>query len=299
MKPLLKYAGSKRYLAPLLADVLPPARLYVEPFCGSCAVWSAYVEKHGKPHYAILTDANEPLVNLLMNVTLDPVGVLGGQNEWVHLYRSEDTDTNRAIVYGMARTDYNGDSRLHRRKVGQGRPDGTSLFLNRTCYNGLQRVNQKGEFNVPFGHYKKPAFLDADDMAYWHNVLWGPEIRCADFTQVLSELDGDPDMTIYLDPPYLNTFSSYHHDGFAPHQHVVLEALASRLARRGAAVVASNSLEAASLWEGWWRYIVSNRTSISRDANGRGKKDELLVTSWPLAPEIKRQHSIEDYHEPL
>lgn len=212
MKPLfspIKWAGGKRWLAPRVAAMFREsgARRLVEPFCGAASV-SLYT----RPQHAWLNDTNWQLMTFWSMV------VAGRE--------LEDIGGNIQEHYERARAEYNAAPTSVRRTA--------SLFyyLNKTCFNGLYRVNQKGEFNVPFGKHQtinyKPSFPEITEaMRYWMITL-------GDFEQMKTE----PEDFVYVDPPYDGQFSSFGEAGFGWEDHV---RLALWVAKQPGLVVISNS----------------------------------------------------------
>ena len=189
MKPYLKYVGGKSHLAPLIKSIWEShgcPRL-VEPFAGSLAVALAL-----DPNQALLNDANEHVINLHQHVKNWLVFEQGFKNEEAFYYQAR-SQFNQLIREG----------RQHSQEAAE-----LYFYLNRNCFNGLSRFNQKGEFNVPFGKYKKVNYQK--EFASYSIAMLEWDIKCGDF-EVLEINDSD---FMYVDPPYDSSFTQYSKEGF-------------------------------------------------------------------------------------
>lgn len=165
------------------------------------------------------------------------------------------------------------------------------VFLNRTCFNGLFRVNSKGEFNVPFGKYKRPKICDTDTIRADSRLLQNTEILCGDFAETLKYAGGNA--LFYLDPPYkplskTSNFNTYAQGGFDDSEQVRLRDFCGELHKRGARWVLSNSdaFDAAgtpffdTLYAGFSiRRVLASRM-VNADAAKRGKLTEVLISNF-------------------
>ena len=180
-RPLLKWAGGKTQL---LNEILPlvPKKFnrFIEPFVGGGAVFFAL-----RPQEGIIADSNPEVINVYRSVADDVDGVIE------RLYHYKNTEE---MFYAVRAMDWT--------KLSCVEAAARTLFLNKTCFNGLYRVNRQGQFNVPFGHYKNPKFLDAEALVSASKLLRNTNIVCGDYKAVLAEnaLGGD---FVFLDPPYL------------------------------------------------------------------------------------------------
>ena len=160
-------------------------------------------------------------------------------------------------------------------------------YLNKTCFNGLYRVNRKGQFNTPFGGRTNTKVLDEEDVQTASAILRQCTIVCADFTESLAELrEGD---FVYLDPPYLpiggySDFRRYTRDFFNEEHHIRLATEFSRLRDRGIKALLSNSAtdRITCLYKRHHCVTVMASRQINCNGNGRGKIAELLVANYPL-----------------
>jgi DNA adenine methylase len=189
-KPPLKWAGGKRWLVPYLAPLFEPYRdrRYVEPFCGGLAAPLGL-----QPHSALLNDANPHLINFYRHLQLGLRVTIELSNDRNLFYRHRHR-FNQLIKYQQADT-----------------PEAAQLFyyLNRTCFNGLCRFNQSGEFNVPFGRYRTINY--ETDFSQYVGVLGKWVFTSGD----LQELQLQRDDFVYADPPYDVEFTSYSAGGFS------------------------------------------------------------------------------------
>jgi DNA adenine methylase len=221
VQPFLKWAGGKRWLTP--SDVFPTSLehgRYFEPFLGSAAMFFAL-----QPRSAVLSDANADLIELY-EVVRDQPGTL---DEILKLHQERHSHEHYYSVRRCVPAD-----KVHRAA--------RMLYLNRTCWNGLYRVNLKGEFNVPIG--TKTRVLMKDDFGALSDVLRGVELRCCDFAEVIREVEaGD---LIFADPPYTvrhnaNGFLKYNEQIFSWEDQVRLRDACLEASTRGAFVVVTNA----------------------------------------------------------
>lgn len=305
-RPLLKWAGGKRQLLPVIRD-LYPARFdrYIEPFFGSGAVFfdlAAAGRLTGKT--ARLLDANPDLVGcyrLLRDRTDEVIAELEA------LARSHRTRGD-AFFYEVRDTRFNptrlraGASARQARAIGDAyTPELAAMliYLNRTGFNGLFRLNRRGEFNVPAGRYVNPRICDPAHLRRVAEALRqdGVSIEQGSFEQSLARA-GDGDF-IYCDPPYApvsrtSSFASYTAGGFGPDDQARLQQGVIAAAHRGARIIVSNS--SAPLVEALYtspearaarlvlRYVAARRAINSRAAR-RGPVDEVLVTN--IRPKLR------------
>ncbi len=223
-KPLLKWAGGKtQLLSELLPRVPKKYGRYIEPFFGGGALFFALA-----PEQAIIADSNPELINLYRTVADKASAVLK------QLGLLENTEER---FYAVRALDW--------RALSEPEAAARTIFLNRTCFNGLYRVNRKGQFNVPFGRYANPKIADADTLTAAASVLRKAVIACGDYREILREY-ARPDDFIFLDPPYLPVgqyadFKRYTKEQFYEEDHVELSAEVQRLHELGCHVLLTNS----------------------------------------------------------
>lgn len=229
-KTILKWAGSKVRIMEQLRPHLPKAKRLVEPFAGSCAVMmNTDYEQY------LIADANPDLIGLYHCIS-DPI------EDFFESLSFCWERFNKREIYNSVRDRFNCDSNQH---VYNRAAD--FLILNRHCYNGLCRYNQKGGFNVPFGKYKKPYFPEKEIIAFEKKAQLA-DIVCLEWQDTLSLVEDNDG--VYCDPPYMgNNFTQYHTAGFTDADH---EALAIALKDindiQGNPITVSNSPEAKALY---------------------------------------------------
>ncbi|MDX2054698.1 MAG: DNA adenine methylase [Polyangiaceae bacterium] len=276
---MLKWAGGKTQL---LGEILPllPERVntYYEPFMGGAAVFFELAAQN-RFKKAVLSDKNRELVAVYRALQEDVEKLISRLTDM--------QDQHSEAFYYAVRASTPKDRFARAARL---------MYLNKTGYNGLYRVNSKGGFNVPFGRYKNPKICDAGNLRACALLLQKAEIRNLDFEEVCREAKkGD---AIYLDPPYVpvsktSNFTSYHADSFALEEHERLSKLFSQLARRGISAVLSNSStpETQALYEDFRYRLVRARRSINSNGGGRGVVEELLVSTKDLKHPSKKSAS--------
>jgi len=272
VKPVLKWAGGKRQLLePILSFVERafPERIekYYEPFAGGAAVFFALVAR-GKFERARLTDMNADLIRVYSALRDDAEAVMAELEKLVELGHSEE-------VYYKVRA---------KRPTKDAARAARLIYLNRTGYNGLYRVNRSGEFNVPFGRYKKPRILDPSRLRAAAEALQGVELAVEDFESSCKKAKkGD---FVYFDPPYVpvsktSSFAAYHSVAFTLAEHQRLAKTFARLSKQGVSTLLSNSdtPETRELFQAFDTRTVHATRSINSNATRRGTVPELLVHS--------------------
>jgi DNA adenine methylase len=267
VKPFLKWAGGKQQLLGEIRRLVPPRfRNYREPFLGSGAVFFDLT-----PSGSFLSDANAELVTAFLGVR----------------------DHVEEVISELSRHE---NSLEHFQRIRALNPDSLSmtqraarvLYLNRTCFNGLYRVNRRGQFNTPFGHYRNPRIVDGPLLRAASVVLQRATIKHEDFRTALTRAEkGD---FVYLDPPYIpvglySDFRRYHSSPFTEEDHRELTELYADLDRRGCFVLLSNSYcdLSLNLYERWRVDVVKVRRRINSKSDGRGEVREILVRNYELA----------------
>jgi DNA adenine methylase len=223
-KPLLKWAGGKTQLLSELHRYIPETfNKYIEPFFGGGALFFDL-----QPSTSVVADVNPELINLYRTVASNPVGL--------STYLSEMENTSD--FYYQLRS-------IRWEELDPEHAAARTLFLNRTCFNGLFRVNKKGEFNVPYGKYAKPAIPSLEQLVCVSKVLNKTEIIEGDFRHVLHEF-AEPRDLIFLDPPYFpisefSDFKRYTKEQFHEDSQLALATEVVRLAEMGCFVILTNS----------------------------------------------------------
>ena len=266
-RAFLKWAGGKY---PLLDDIkrhLPQGECLIEPFVGAGSVFlntdfSRY----------ILADINSDLISLYNIVKTRTDEYVQASRE---LFMPE---TNQAEVYYRFREEFNASQDPFRRAV-------LFLYLNRFGYNGLCRYNLRGEFNVPFGRYKKPYFPEAE-LYHFAEKAQNAEFHCLSYEECMDRADSNS--VVYCDPPYAlfsatANFTAYHTNSFSPKEQAHLAEMAEKLVSKQIPVLISNH-DTPDTRE-WYRaakhFQVKVRRSISSNGGTRKKVNELLALYKP------------------
>lgn len=261
--PPLKWAGGKRWFAANHLDLLPQRfNTYVEPFMGSGALFFKI-----KPDRAILSDINDELINLY-EVIRDFPGAL--ETKLATHQRRHCTEYYYEVRRSRPRTALNIAAR--------------TLYLNRTCWNGLYRVNLRGEFNVPKGT-KDCVVLETDNFDNLAMLLRKTTILCQDFEQTLDA--AEPGDFAFVDPPYTvahnnNGFVKYNQNLFSWDDQIRLRDAVTRAANRGVKVLVTNAAHESviSLYEGFDQVLVDRAGVIAGDASMRGRYQELVARCY-------------------
>ncbi|HEY8429522.1 MAG TPA: Dam family site-specific DNA-(adenine-N6)-methyltransferase [Sandaracinaceae bacterium] len=265
----MKWVGGKGRLLSQLLPLLPPGvdrMRHVEPFAGGAAMFFAR-----RPRRALLCDINPALVHTYTMVRdrVDEVAAhlaeLAARHDQAHYYRVRER-YNRGIDDGPARA-------------------AMFIYLNKTCFNGLHRVNRKGEFNVPAGRYVNPRILDEEGLRAASAQLAYAEIRCEPFEALLAQ--ARPGDFIYFDPPYepvsrTANFTSYAQDGFSQEDQVRLAQVFAELTRRGCRCMLSNSDVPfiRDLYRDYRIDTVVAPRAVNCDVRGRGLVSEVVVRNY-------------------
>ena len=273
--PFLKWAGGK---SQLLSEIVPrlPRRIktYYEPFIGGGAVFFALANERRFQH-AVIADANAELVEVYTVVRNQVESLI----EVLHDHSAHATDSDYFYeVRAWDLADKNAVERAAR-----------IIFLNKTCFNGLYRVNKKGRFNVPFGRYAKPRVLNAEVLRAASVALRQATIVDGDFENTTAKAGrGD---AVYFDPPYVPvsesaSFNSYHRSAFGPAEQERLRSTFERCERRGALALMSNSdcPYTRELYEGLDVQTVRASRAINSVGSKRGRINELLVVGRSARP---------------
>ena len=274
IQPVLKWAGGKRQLLPQIKKFIPAGiHTYYEPFLGGGAVLFFL-----QPHHAIVNDNNAELMNVY-HVIRDKVDALvedlkKHRNEAGYFYKIRGLD--RMPEYEEL-TPVQRASRL--------------IYLNKTCYNGLFRVNKSGEFNAPFGRYKNPNIVNEIVLRAVSKYLNECDIQFlnADFEEAVA--GSSRTSFIYFDPPYYpisdsSNFTGYTLDGFTKEDQIRLKHLCDRLDKKGVRWLLSNSAAPfiIDLYNSPQYHVdfVSANRMINSKADGRGEIQEVLVRNYEI-----------------
>ena len=276
-RPFVKWAGGKGRLLPQLVPLLPPgAHLmrHVEPFVGGGAFFFAR-----QPPRALLADVNEALVRTYEAIRDDVDRVIAALGVLAEAHRAGGDDEAKAHFYRQ-RDRYN-------EKGPRAPAEHAALFiyLNKTCFNGLHRVNRRGAFNVPFGRYANPTICDARTLRAASRALRRATLRTQPFEALVAA--ARPGDFVYFDPPYepvseTARFTSYARQGFDRDDQKTLRDVFAELDRRGCKLMLSNSDVPfiRDLYGRWRIDTVAAARAINCDARGRGKVSEVVVRNY-------------------
>jgi DNA adenine methylase len=286
-RPVVKWAGGKWKLLERLAPRVPPGRFgtYAEPFAGGAAMFFSLADG-ARFERARLADKNEELISLYRAIKDDVSALVERLRKIATRYAAMDEEARSELFYAVRQKTTKGMSDAER--------GARLLFLNKTCFNGLWRVNSKGVFNVPFGRYDNPRILDEDGLRAAHLALQHAEIVNDDFAALAGGLG--PGDFVYFDPPYVPAsktanFTSYAADGFGAPEQERLASTMAELRERGVRAMLSNGAtpEAEELYARHDLHVtrILAPRSINSDPTKRGDVAELVVTTYDEAFRVR------------
>lgn len=274
IRPVLKWAGGKRQLIPeLLKHVPDNYGQYLEPFLGGGALYF-----HLQPKQAVISDANSEIINLYRVIANNTDALVKAlqtfKNDEDFFYAQRAIDPiSLTSVEAAART----------------------VYLNRTCFNGLYRVNKKGLFNVPFGKYVSPTICDEQALRQASTLLASSTIKDGDYKAVLAT-HANPGDFIFLDPPYVpvsqhSDFKRYTKEQFGEEEHIELAELVKQLHENGCHLLITNSDNelVLDLYQQFSIDIVASKRNINSKGNKRTGKDVIISA---LAKKIHRSAAL-------
>jgi len=291
-KPFLKWAGGKGQLlgsiGRALTDTIAAEKfIYIEPFVGSGAVLFWMLEHFPQMEKAVINDINADLVGCYSTIAAYPYELIAILAKWQdEFYAFEDDREQKRHYYYAKRDLYNAKSETN---IVQ---SALFIFLNRTGFNGLYRVNRQGLFNVPMGDYKKPKICDPHNILNVSRALQRVEILCGDFEKTLKYATRKS--LFYLDPPYkpLNktaNFTAYAKQAFDDREQIRLRNFCQTLEEKGGKWVLSNSDASSQASEASFfdvlyadfriERVLANRR-ISAKASSRASINELLIRNY-------------------
>lgn len=269
--PVVKWVGGKRQLLPEIIPLLPTKiSSYCEPFVGGGALLFSL-----QPSKAVVGDLNEELIGVY-EVIRDDVDLLieslkQHKNTPEYFYSIRDMDRDKTFFSSMSKVEK--ASRL--------------IYLNKTCFNGLFRVNSSGEFNTPFGYYKNPTIVNESVLRAVSKYFCSSEIVFCheDFSETLKYIKRG--CFVYLDPPYdpvsdTANFTGYNKGGFNQEEQVRLKGCCDELTRRNIRFLLSNSATAfiKDLYKDYDIVPIKAKRTISADAQKRGEIEEVLIRNY-------------------
>lgn len=272
LSPVVKWVGGKRQLLDDIIPLLPDYfSTYVEPFVGGGALLFEI-----QPNKAIVNDLNHELINLYKVIKDNP-------NELLSLLEEHELNNSEEYFYQIRALDrsesYNEMSDIEKAA--------RIIYLNKTCYNGLFRVNQSGQFNSPYGKYKNPNIVNKPVVLAMANYFQNNNITLlnGDYKMALKKLRKGA--FVYFDPPYMpisssSSFTGYTENGFDKKQQIELKEECDRLNSRGIKFLLSNSDHPfiRDLYKDYEIITVRAKRSINSNSNKRGEINEVLVRNY-------------------
>jgi DNA adenine methylase len=296
-KPVLKWAGGKGQIIEQISPLLPQEfknnciKKYIEPFIGGGAVLLHIIQTYSL-NQVYISDINEELILLYQTIQKDVESLILTLLEIEEKFLLLDSEARKKYyfdirsIFNQKKVDfeYFSDDWIVR--------SSQIIFLNRTCFNGLFRVNSKGEFNVPCGNYKKPRICDRKNLLVVSNLLQNVTIERGDFSACLDKVDRDT--FIYFDPPYrpiakTSNFNSYSRHVFDDREQIRLSEFYRQLDSKGAKLMLSNSDPKnidkndnffEQLYHGFRIDRINAKRNINSQADKRGSITELLITNY-------------------
>ncbi len=288
-KPFLKWAGGKTQLIEQIKEQLPQNIqqnnfTYIEPFVGSGAVLFWMLEQFPNMENAVINDINKDLTNSYKTIKNDVQNLISILSGWeIEYHNFADNQEAKKEYYYEKRALFN------TRNSDQTTQSALFIFLNRTCFNGLYRVNRKNEFNVPIGSYKKPQICHTDNLLAVSTVLQRVEILNGDYSKTLEY--ATKNTFFYFDPPYkplseTSSFNSYAKDEFDDQEQIRLKEFCDTLNDQGHQWILSNSDVKGKdpnnnffddLFANFNIMRVNARRSINANPSKRGQLTELLI----------------------
>lgn len=293
-RPFLKWAGGKSKLISKYIKYLPPntnsIKYYYEPFLGSGALFFYLASNYPTIKLSYLTDINEDLVNTYQCIKDNLYEVIlllqeheRKHNEFANYYKINGSKIKNSreknlYYYSIREKTYKSDVERAARLI----------YLNRTCFNGLYRVNSNGTFNVPLGRYENPKICQIDLLTSASEALSKAEVKTADFKSILNYANSSDDF-VYFDPPYYpisktSYFTAYSSNCFSEQDHKDLRNICKDLANRGVRVMVSNSQvdEIENMYSeiGFKIHTIQAARTINSNTENRGRISEFLITSY-------------------
>ena len=286
-KPFVKWVGGKSQLIEQLEALLPADFdqwenvTYIEPFVGGGAMLFYMLQKHSNIKSAIINDINSDLTTCYKVVRKNPSELVQSLQEIQKEYYSLKSEESRKQFYLLMRDEFN------TKQLNPIRNTTLFFFLNRTCFNGLYRVNKSGLFNVPFGKYETPMICDPNTIYADSELLQNVEILTGDYQQTLSHAKGNT--LFYFDPPYrplsnTSSFNDYSKEAFNDLAQKRLKEFCDQVQMAGYKFMLSNSDCKDMFFDDLYLQYKIERVWASRNVNAnaskRGKLQEILVRNY-------------------
>ncbi|MGI5058804.1 DNA adenine methylase [Treponema pectinovorum] len=289
VKPFVKWVGGKSQLLDEIRAKYPSKiEKYCEPFVGGGAVLFDILNKF-QPKEVLINDINKELINTYFQIKNNCECLISQLFEIQNRYKNQSLEENKDFFYEK-RSRYN-EIKINGNKAENLEKAVLFIFLNKTCFNGLYRVNSKGAFNVPFNNAKNPLLCDEENLFACSKLLQNVEMTVGDYKECKNFID---DKTfVYIDPPYrpitkTSAFTSYSENGFSDKDQVELGNFLTEISNNGAEVLASNSDpkntdENDNFFDNLYSHFEIERVSASRMINSnvkkRGEINEILISN--------------------
>lgn len=284
-KPFIKWVGGKTQLIEKIGDNLPldfpQCSTYVEPFVGGGAVLFHILQNYKHIKNAVINDINHELILTYQCVKKDPNSLIKLLAKIENEFHNLENNTQREEYYLEKRMKFN-------EKTGDAITiSSLFIFLNKTCFNGLYRVNSKGGYNVPFGKYVKPIICDSATIIKDSELLQRVEILEGDFSETMAY--ASKGSLFYCDPPYkpiseTSSFNSYSKESFCDEEQKRLKQFCDEVTNNGASILLSNSSPDNGFFDMLYNEYRIEKVMASRMVNSagdkRGKIAELLITNY-------------------
>lgn len=292
IKPFLKWAGGKGQLLNKIRPLYPQGlgnqiNKYIEPFIGGGAVFFDIISSYKLDKY-IINDINKELINTYKAIQQDIHSLLEYLSKITSYYKKLSTEERNLFYYDI-RNKYNSivlNSCINVEKAA------LFIFLNKTCFNGLYRVNRNNQFNVPAGKYKDPAIYDKENLLNISQILQKVEILWGDFATTSNYIDNNT--FIYIDPPYrpltkTSSFTNYSTYIFDDKEQIRLSSFINDIDKKGAYILSSNSdpkntsendLFFDELYSSKKIIRIEATRAINSNPLKRGKINELLISNY-------------------
>lgn len=260
-KPFVKWVGGKRSILDELSVRMPSGKYdkYFEPFIGGGSVFFKF-----KPINAYISDLNRDLITTYIQIRDNCAELIQ------HL--SEHSKNNSKEYFYHIRNKFNSEI------VNDVEIASMFIYLNKTCFNGLYRVNKKGFYNVPFGSYVNPNICDSDNLLLCSEQLQNVDIKCQSF----EDIEIVENSFYYFDSPYHLTFTQYNQFGFSEDHQLVLRDICRQVHDAGSKFMASNSDTEfiREIYKEFYIEEINSNRSVSCDSDKRGKTQELIIRNY-------------------
>ncbi|MDE7364839.1 MAG: Dam family site-specific DNA-(adenine-N6)-methyltransferase, partial [Ruminococcus sp.] len=240
VKPFIKWAGGKGQILDIIREKYPESiNRYCEPFVGGGAVLLDILANF-KPEEVLINDINQELINAYIHIRNSAEDMIDSLSDMQEKFWNMNSNQQKEYFY-IQRDKFNNGIRNNTYDISMAI---LFIFLNKTCFNGLYRVNRQGFYNVPIGSYKKPNICDPDNIRIISSLLQNVQIKCSDYSKCSDFIDENT--FVYIDPPYrplnkTSSFNSYNENKFGDKQQIQLAQFLELLSKKGAKIVASNS----------------------------------------------------------